>query len=245
MNEPVQPQQPQKKGFGPLAWIAIGCVGLILIAVVVLAVGGFFVAKKGAEIVGEIQDNPAKAMAEMAIKMNPDTKFVSSDDESVTFEKDGETITMSFEDIEQGKFTMTTGDGETSSFSLGEGGPSGTAESGDGEETSINIFGGGGDTSNVPEEIIYPDADTVNPMVASKSSDQWSGMLNYTTSRTMDEVVEWQGEQLDDCDVSRTDIAGIRNATFTCGRDNVTLTFMGEDGSLTVTTSYNIAVRDE
>ena len=49
----------------------------------------------------------------MAIKTNPDTKFISSDDETVTFEKDGETMTLNFEDIANGNFSMTNADGAT------------------------------------------------------------------------------------------------------------------------------------
>ena len=246
MNEAAQPQQPKKKGLGPVAWIAIGCAGLILLGIVAVGVGGFFVAKKGAELVEEIQDNPAKSMAEMAIKMNPETEFISSDDESVTFEtKDGEVVTMNFEDIQQGRFSMTTEEGETSTVTFGPAGLEGTTRDSEGQETDFNIFGGGGDTSNVPDAVKYPGADGVTPMIASRSASKWSGMLSYKTDSSLDEVVEWQESALEGCDLTRTDVAGMRSAVFSCGSDSVTLTFMGQDGSLTVTVNYDLTVESE
>lgn len=228
-----QEAQPKKKGFSPLAWIAIGCVVLILIGAVVVAVGGFFAAKKVKEVVGEIQENPAKSMAEMAIKMNPETKFISSDEESVTFEnKDGEVVTLSFEDIQEGRLSMKTEEGE-STISFGAPGDS------EGGETDISF--GGGDTSNVPDEIKFPKAESMTAVMASKGGGKWSGMFNYTTGASMDEVIEWQREQLDDCELTRTDFAGIRNATFECSGDSVNLSFTGE-GNVTVT--YDIALEE-
>ncbi len=236
MNEGAQ---PQKKGMSPLAWIAIGCVGLIVLGAVVVGVGGFFVAKKAKEFV---EDNPTKSIAEMAIKMNPDTKFIESDDETVTFRtKDGEVVTMDFEDIQNGNFSVTNAEGETSNLSLGPGGFTGTTTGKDGEKTNFNIFGGGGDTSNVPKVLLYPDADNVSPTIASRSKGEYAGMLNYSTDSTMDEVVEWQSDELEDCTVSRTDVMGTRTAQLECGPDTVSLTFMGQDGSLNVMVNYKIA----
>ncbi len=240
MNEGAQ---PAKKGMGPLAWIAIGCVGVILLGIVAVGVGGFFVAKKGKEFVEEMEDNPAKKMAEMAIKMNPDTDFIESDEETVTFEKDGERMTLSFADIQDGKFSVTGPDGATSNIAIGPGGVSGTTDGEDGEEVNFNIFGGGGDTSNVPDVLLFPDADNVNPTVASRSNGQYSGMLNYSSDGSMDDLVEWQGEALGgECNLSRTDVMGTRNATFECGGGNsVNMTFMGQDGSLNVMVNYSLA----
>lgn len=238
-----QEAQPKKKGFGPLAWIAIGCVGLILVGAIVVGVGGFFAVKKGKEIVDEMQDNPAKSMAEMAIKMNPETKFISSDEETVTFEtKDGEVVTMNFEDIREGKFTVTNQDGEESTVSFGGEGFGGGSEGGEGGESNFSVFGGASDLSNVPEQIQYPNTDSSSAVMASKGGGKWSGMFNYTTQSSMDDVIAWQGEQLDDCQLSRTDFAGMRNASFECGGDSVTLTFTGENN---VTVTYDIAVREE
>jgi hypothetical protein len=243
MNEGAQPQQPQKKGMSPLAWIAIGCAGLIVLAGIVVVAGGFFAVKKGKEFVEKMEDNPTKSIAEMAIKMNPDTKFIESDDETVTFEtKDGEIVTMNFEDIQNGNFSMTNEEGETSNLSFGPSGITGTATDENGETTNFNIFGGGGDTSNVPKVLLYPGADNISPTIASRSEGEYTGMLNYSTDATMDEVVEWQTNALEDCTVSRTDVMGTRTAQLECGgSDTVALTFMGQDGSLNVMVNYKIA----
>ncbi len=241
MNEPVQPQTPQKKGLSPLAWIAIGCVGLILLTGLLFTVGMFWVGKKAVEMGEEMMENPAKSMAEMAIKMNPDTKFISSDDETVTFKtKDGEVVTMNFEDIQSGNFSMTTEEGETSSFSFGERGITGTTKGEDGEETEFSLFGGGSDTSNVPDQVKYPGATSMTTTMASRGRGKWEGMIGYETGSTLDEVVDWQSGALDDCEVTRTDIGDMRTATISCGEDSVNLMFMGQDGSLQVTATYDI-----
>lgn len=192
-----QEAQPKKKGFSPLAWIAIGCVGLILVGAAVVAVGGFFAAKKVKEVVDEIQ--------------------------------------------ESGELSVTTDEGETT-ISLGEGGPTVTTEGADGQRTNFSVFGDSGDTSNVPPQIQYPEAESASAVMASKSGGRWSGMFNYTTRSSMDEVVDWQGEQLDDCKITRSDFAGLRNVTFECDGDTVTLSFAGESN---VTVTYDLAVAGE
>ena len=242
MNEIPQPPQPQKKkGLGPLAWIAIGCAGLVLLGIVAVGVGGFFVAKKGKELVEEMADNPAKTLAEKAIQLNPETELISSDEETVTFRtRDGEVMTMNFEDIRDGKFSVTDANGESSNISFGPSGITGSSTGKDGQETNFSMFGGG-DTSNVPDEILYPGAESVSPTIASRGNGEYSGMLTYSTGDSMDEVVEWQAGSLGECNLSRTDVMGTRSAQFECGADMVTLTFTGEQGSLNVMVNYKIA----
>ena len=233
-------QSEKKKGFSPLAWVLIGCVGLIIVFAIVIFAGGLFVTKKAAEFIEEAQDNPAKSMAEMVIKMNPDLEYIESDDETVTFknEKD-EVVKMNFEDIEDGKFSIETGDGQTSNISFGPEGISGTGTGEDGEETDFAIYGGA-DTSNVPDEVRFPEADEFAATMTQRSEGQAAGMITFSTDASIDEVVEWQSESLGDCKVNRMDFSGNQIANFDCGANSATLQFANQDGKLQVTTTYEV-----
>ena len=238
MTNGAQPEK--KKGFSPLAWVLIGCVGLIIVFAILVFAGGLFVTKKAAEFIEEAQDNPAKSMAEMVIKMNPDLEFVESDEETVTFrDEKGELITMNFEDIQQGKFSIETEGGETSSVTFGPGGISGTGTGADGEETDFAIFGGA-DTSNVPDEVKFPDAENLAASMTQRSDEQASGMITFATDASMEEVIEWQSQSFGDCTVNQMDFAGNQIANLDCGANSATLRFVDLDGKIQVSTTYQI-----
>lgn len=106
------PQAPAKKGMPAIAWVGIGCGGLLVIALA-LGVYGFFLAKKK---IDEFAANPEKAAAEMIISMHPELKMVSQDVAKGTMTlrtQDGEEMTLSYKDIKEGKFIVTDKDGNT------------------------------------------------------------------------------------------------------------------------------------
>jgi hypothetical protein len=108
---PTIPQQaPAKKGMPALAWVGIGCGGLLAIG---LAIGVyvFIVAKKKFD---EFAANPEKAAAELMVSMNPDMEQISADDGKGTMTirtKDGEEVTLSYKDIAEGKIVITDKEG--------------------------------------------------------------------------------------------------------------------------------------
>ena len=68
------------------------------------------------DIVDSLEDDPVKTLAEAAIRLNPEFEWISTDEDAgtITFlhiesEQEG---TMSFSDIAEGRFTMTTKEGE-------------------------------------------------------------------------------------------------------------------------------------
>lgn len=110
-------QQAQaKKGLPVWAWVGIGCGALMVIVLVVVMVGGFFVARKVQDVAADFEENPAMATARMIVKLNPELEEVSTDEDAGTITvrntKTGEVITVNFEDIEEGKFSFTTDEGE-------------------------------------------------------------------------------------------------------------------------------------
>lgn len=112
------PQAPTpKKGLSGLAIAGIGCGGLVVLAIIAIFVLAGKACTKINEVAGDFQKNPAKAAAMLALKFNPEVEVVSTDDTkneiTIRTKKDGKTMTMSFEDVAKGKFTMTDSEGKT------------------------------------------------------------------------------------------------------------------------------------
>lgn len=109
-------QGTAKKGLPIWAWVGIGCGGLLILVLVVVMAAGFFVANKVKDVAADFEDNPAMATARMIVKLNPELEEVSTDEEAGTITvrntKTGEIITVNFDDIEDGKFSFTTDEGE-------------------------------------------------------------------------------------------------------------------------------------
>lgn len=101
---------PAKKGIPAIAWVGIGCGGLIIIAIIA---GGFIFSKLKGKF-DEFAKNPEKAAAELVVATNPELEMVSQDDESgkMTIRtKDGEEMTLSYKDVAEGRITMTDAEG--------------------------------------------------------------------------------------------------------------------------------------
>jgi len=185
----------QKKGLSPLAWVAIGCGALILVFVVVsvaLLGFGFFKAK---EMVAEFEGNPAKATAEMMVKLNPELELVESDDEAGTITvknvKTGETMTVDFEDIAEGKISFSTEEGEMS------------IDASEGEEGGVTFTGPEGEVrlgaslENVPDWVpLYPESSEGRGTYTSETEEEVTGMVAVKTSDDAATVLAYYEEHL-------------------------------------------------
>lgn len=218
-----------KKGLSTLAWVAIGCGGLIIVGLIAVFGLGFFAFQKGKEIVTEatgsdsiqewvedMQDNPAKTAAETMIRVNPDLEIVSTDDEAgtITFvdTRSGEEATLNFEDIAEGRFSVTTDEGD---FTLdtnteGEGGVTLTGPDGE------TRYGASADLSDVPDWVpVHPDG-----------SNAQSLMYSATTSGGVTGAFTYQ------VDAAAEKVAGFYKSAFESGDYKVTaesMTRSGED----------------
>jgi hypothetical protein len=186
-----------KKGLSPLAWIAIGCGALVLVGGVVL-VGllgfGLFKAK---EMVADFEGNPAKAAAEMMVKLNPELELVESDDEAGTITikntETGEAMTVDFEDITEGRLSFTTEDGEVR-IDASEGGEGTMTFSGDEGEVRI-----GASLENVPDWVpLYPGASDTGGSYTSKTQEGVTGLVAMTTADDAATVLAFYEEWLSD-----------------------------------------------
>lgn len=209
---PIPGSAPAKKGLSPLAWIAIGCGGLVVVGFIVFIALGAFVFKKGKDMVEEatgtssfeelakkLEENPAKTAAELAIRVNPELDLVSTDDDAgtITFRntETGEEATLSFEDIAEGRFTMTTDEGEFSiDASEEEGG--GVTFSGPEGETR---FGAATDLSDVPDWVpLYPGASETQSAFHTTSGEGTTGALTSKTTDDAKQVVAHYKELFED-----------------------------------------------
>lgn len=199
---PEPPTQPQKKKLGPLAWVLIGCLGIVILAGAAMLVGGFFVAKKVKDVAADYKENPARAAAEMVVRVNPDLELVESDDEAQTMTirntETGEVFTADWSDIKEGKFRMES-NGKQVTFdakeaTTGEGGGmiSVTDESGD---ESVVI--GGGDTDAVPAWFPrYPGASVADSILSSTSDTEATGMFTLKLGDGVGDVMAFYRDEL-------------------------------------------------
>ena len=111
-RDPRRGAQSDRKGLSPVAWIAIGCAGILVLAGIATFVGGVFIFKKAKNVVQEMEDNPVLATARLIAATNPDVELVAADEEAQTViflnSKTGEEFTFNYKDIEEGKFSFTS-----------------------------------------------------------------------------------------------------------------------------------------
>ncbi len=258
---PVPGSTPANQGMSPWAWVAIGCGGIVIVGIVMVMALGFFAVKKGKEIVEEatgtdsfsefvedMKDNPAKALAETAIRTNPEFELVNTDDDAgtITFTntKTGEEATLNFEDIAEGRFSMSTSEGEyrIDATDGGEGGVTFTGPEGEAR------FGASADLSDVPDWVpAYPGATDAQGTMHTSSAD---GIMGAFTAKSTDDaqkvvdhfkqLFEDQGYTIGGESMTRTgDTAfGGVNADLGDGRSINVMIVQGE-GNTQVTINYN------
>ncbi len=170
----AQPVGPKKTS--PWVWVGVGCLAILLL------LAGFcaFVGYKAKQKLAEFGDNPEVAAVKLAVSLNPDVELVSSDDQAKTVtvrdKKTGKVVTLNFEDIKNGKFSMEGSDGQK--VNIGDGQVQVTDEKGQ----TTTIAGGVG-TSNLPDWLpAYPGATATSSFSATGANGGAVTMLETTDS---------------------------------------------------------------
>lgn len=200
-GQPQQPPpQPAKKGSKVLIGIVVGCGALIIIGIIIVVVGGFFVwnkAKQAGLDPDLIQKRPALAVAKMMVAANPDIELVSVDDDkgliTVRDKKTGETVTVNLDEAEKGKVVFKQdgkgevsieANGDESKGSLEVKTPEGTAKF------------GSGSVDDIPDWLpLYPGAHPEGSYSA-KSGDGESGGFHFVTKDSPDRVIGFYQDSL-------------------------------------------------
>lgn len=111
--EPGTSSAAGAKKRSPLFWVLAGCLGIIVIGVIVVVVGGIFVVNKAKQAGIDpalMQKNPGLAVAKMIAAMNPDIEILGVDEERgiirVRDKKDGKILTVNLADAKNGRIVF-------------------------------------------------------------------------------------------------------------------------------------------
>ena len=190
---------PERKGLHPLAWVGIGCGVILVIVVIAMLIGGFFLARTVKNVAEDFENNPGLAAARFVVKASPELEEVETDEDAGTMtirnKKTGELITVNFDDIKEGRFSWTA-DGEEVSVDVSDA-ESGTVkiESSDGD--GFQLTTGDAVNAEIPDWVpVYPGTEPKN-RGSMKTNETVSGNYTTTTDDGVDEVLEYFRESLE------------------------------------------------
>jgi len=225
-------KKPEKKGMGTGPKIAIGCgvvavVGIIIIAVVVIS-GGVFLSKKAKEAgidADLLKKNPALAAAKVAIAANPELELMNVDEDSrkitIRNKKTGEKLKVDFEDIEKGRISFETEEGEMT-IKADEAGASAEIKDKEGDVESVE-FSVSSDRSKLPDWI---------PLFKGKLNISFTGSDQETSAGNFSIETDAKPKDIQDFYVSRLEKQGftveISSSEFG-GSQLTNLTFSDDD----------------
>jgi hypothetical protein len=245
---------PAKQGMGTGAKIAIGCGAVAILSIVVVGVaivaGGMFVAKKAKDAGFDTElmaRNPGLAAARMMVTANPDLDLVDMDEDRGTLtirnKETGETLTVDFKDIEEGRLTFSTEEGEVTF----RGDDSGarmevTDETG---ETQTMEFGAAADRSRIPDWIPVHQGE-LNVGFTATDGGKRVGMFSIETSASRQDVGDFYVAELEGRgftpSVASMEAAEMRMITVTGshpdGVRELTVLIHEAEGKTTITLNY-------
>mgnify|MGYP000023531326 CR=1 FL=1 len=113
-----------KKGLHPMAWVGIGCGGLLVVATLAVALLIGWGKRKFKEVQHELATTAQESAAEMLIEMNSELEMLSEDPETgeitVLVEGTGEQLTFSPEELTEGRVTFKGPDGTSTTLGQGD-----------------------------------------------------------------------------------------------------------------------------
>ncbi len=239
---------PKKKGLSPLAWVGIGCLALLLLGGVAVFSCGLFVANKVKDVAGDFEKNPARAAAELMVRVNPELELVESDDEAGTITvrntKTGETVTVDFDEIAEGRFRFETDEGETT-VGFGDEGEGGLTVTG--PEGKTARFGGATGGEQIPDWVPrYPGERDVATTFSVSGDSGETGMFTWTTSDDLDTAAERLRELLKgagyEVSVQKISVGDSGTQVFVTGEGDgrtVNATLSTEEGKTSGLTQYS------
>jgi hypothetical protein len=168
-SQPPMPP-PAKKGTPVWVWILAGVLGLFLLAGIAVVATGVFIYKQAKDVA----DNPTAALAKLAAISNPNIEVLGVDDANgkvtIKDKETGKTVTVSIDDLKQGKLEITSDEGTV--------------------QMGANVDG------KAPDFVpIYPGAKQTNVM-SSKMQDSEGGTLMLEVKEEFSKVKTWYEEQI-------------------------------------------------
>lgn len=221
---------PPKKGMHPLAWVGIGCGGLLVIAIIAVALVIGWGKRKFVEVQETLAGSFQSDAAEMLVEMHPDLEMLFTDpatgEITVLVKGTGEELTFDPEELAEGRVTITGSDG--SEIALGE-----------------------GDLTKVPAWIPrYPGAIDEKALFQREADGESKGLLTFETTDTPTAIESfYDGEMsaLTSQGSSSMTIGSVEQKTLTYGdaskelKVNVVLPGPGQSSEVTVSYTSPIA----
>lgn len=247
----ASPSPAPKKGLSGLAFAGIGCGALLVMGGVVMLVligKGCQMAK---DFASDVQKNPARAAAELAVKMNPDLELVRTDDAkgeiTVRQKSNGEEITLSFDDIAKGKFTVRNSKGEETSVDAGSANGEGkiVVKGANGETTT---FGAGANMQAPPAWLpAYPGATSdQSGGFRAENGGKVSGVSTVQTADDVQKVKAFYDSKLKEAgfktEITESDIGGqstaMIHAQIEADGKTASIVITTQDGKTQIVTQY-------
>jgi len=241
----VQPQSaPAKKGMSIWVWLAIGCVGILVLGGV--AVGGFvwWGAHKVKSMAQELQEHPEQTIVKALAAMDTDVEVVSTDEANgkVTLrnKKTGEVMTVDMQDIREGKINFKTAEGNVGmSFDQQAGKMEVRGANGE-----VATFGAG---TRLPDWVPTYPGGVAEGVFSSDTPEQSGGTFALTTSDSVDQVFGYYKQQLESGGYKVTEsrysgtggTGGIVAGESSDGKRNITFTLATDAGKTRVAGAYS------
>ena len=185
------------KKTNPLIWILAGVLGLFVLMSIVVMAGGLFLAKKASDAAS----NPALAAVKLMVAANPDVEIVSSDEAKGTLtireKKTGKLVTANFDQLKNGRITFEQ-DGEKVSVEAS------SKDQGSvdikGKDGVVSV---GGD-AKLPDWLpAYPGATAKAAGAHATSPAEQSGMVVLTTSDEAEKVLSFYRDALQEAGITK------------------------------------------
>lgn len=243
---PPPPTGPApKKGLSPLAWVGIGCGAVIVLGLIGAAVFAFWVGGK----VKEAADNPAMAAAKFMVAANPEIELVEADDDAGTItvrnKETGEVLTVNLDEIEQGRISFES-EGETVTMGMEEGDDGEGAFTVRDSEGKATFRVGAGGEGEIPAWVPRFEDARVQGTFQSRTGSEITGGFSFETTDSVEEVMGWYagafaGEGLSESGRNTYQSGDTRGGMLTGegGGRTVSLMLSAEGGKTTVVVTYN------
>jgi hypothetical protein len=223
---PAPVAAPAARKTSPLVWILVIIVGLFVLGFIGVVGTGMFIVHKAKQAGFDselMQRNPAYAAAKMIVALNPDLSEVRHNDSAGTItvldKKTGKEMTMSFDDIKNGKlkFTAEGDDGKVATMEIGGAGklPSWVPEyPGATAQPSFSVKGNSGDGSGEGGNVTFTVKDAPSKVLAFyQDKTKEMGMKANMSTNTPDGGMFIAGDE--DGSRSLTVVVGTSNAETT------------------------------
>lgn len=196
MSSTPAPQSP-RKGLHPLAWVAIGCAGLLVVGGIVAALVGMFLLGKAKQFAEEAERDPVLATAKLIAAANPEIELAGQDQakQTITFRnvKTGEEFTFDYKDIQEGKVRFSSAE-EGASIDID------TSEAGEGKLTVASEEGRltvGAGAAAVPAWLPAYPGTTPEGNYTGESEDVRAGAYTIRTRDSLKAVVDFYAAKLE------------------------------------------------